>query len=289
MILPNGATTPFGQPDLPYPGGHPSTQACALVGYPGGPLMVEECPVYLDPTTNTWLPTSPTSWFWNIRVGDRIQLGAASQTYIVVGPCWVNPTNTSATGNPELFVNIGLPGSEVANLVLNRTYPDNVAHTVEYLLLVNGKDDNLNGYVDDGWDGIDNNLPSEIANNLPQLTDDLLEWEVETWTGSLINPPVLPAPLGAAGMLNLSYSITRRPVVSPGARETPLPSNVVVDLTTWNSQFYNATSRQRRALAMFRSGPGCRSIPTPGTWTSWFIPTAPSCRPRSTRAPRRSA
>ncbi len=213
---------------LPYGGGG------FLINYPippsgVGPLMVEECPVYLNPTTGTWLPTSPTSWFWNIRVGDRIQLGAASQTYIVVGPM--------AQANPELFVNIGLPGSEVANFVLNRSYPDGATHTVEYLLLVNGKDDNLNGYVDDGWDGIDNNNNGSV--------DEPAEWEAETWTGSLVNPPALPAPfnnLNLTGMLNLSYSITRRPVVSPGARETPLPSNVVVDLTTWNPGFYNTTA-----------------------------------------------
>ena len=29
-------------------------------------------------------------------------------------------------------------------------------------------------------------------------------------------------------------------MVSPGSRETPLPSNVVVDLTTWNAQYFNA-------------------------------------------------
>ena len=205
--------------------------------------MVEECPVYLDPTTNTWLPNSPTSWFWNVRVGDKIQLGGASQTYVVVGPL--------AQGNPELFVNIGLPGSEVGSFVLNRSYPDGAPpHTVEYLLLVNGRDDDSNGYVDDGWDGIDNNLPYEIANNLPQLTDDQLEWERETWLGALVNPPVLPPPFSSplstppvliTGILNQSYIITRRPVVSPGSRETPLPSNVVVDLTTWNAQYFNAT------------------------------------------------
>ena len=117
-------------------------------------MLVEECPVYLNSTTTppTWLPTSPTSWFWNIRVGDRIQLGAASQTYVVVGPCWVSPANPnpSLQGNPELFVNIGFPGSEVGSLVLKRSYPDDATHTVEYLLLVNGRDDNSNGYVDDG-------------------------------------------------------------------------------------------------------------------------------------------
>ena len=39
-------------------------------------------------------------------------------------------------------------------------------------------------------------------------------------------------------MNNIPYTITRRPVVSPGSRETPLPSNVVVDLTTWNPSVF---------------------------------------------------
>jgi len=214
--------TPFGQPTLPYGNGTYSINY--PIGNPGVPLMVEECPVYLDPV-NGWLPNSPTSWFWNVRVGDRIQLGAASQTYVVVGPM--------AQGNPELFVNIGFPGTEVPQLKLQRNYGDpNSPHVVEYLLLVNGKDDNLNGYADDGWDGVDNN------NNV--TVDEPAEWELETWIGSLANPPMLTGTLSQwTGILNQSYSITRRPVVSPGARETPLPSNVVVDLTTWNAQYYN--------------------------------------------------
>ncbi|HKM52652.1 MAG TPA: prepilin-type N-terminal cleavage/methylation domain-containing protein [Isosphaeraceae bacterium] len=240
VILPSGPatplpTTPFGQPTLPYGGGP------FLVFYPGGPLMVEECPVYQDPTTGNWFPNSPTSWFWNIRVGDRIQLGGASQTYVVVGPVWISPANPNPLlqGNPELFVNIGFPGSEQGSLVLTRNYGDPTSpHTVDYLLLVNGKDDNSNGYVDDGWDGVDNNGNLQV--------DEPAEWEPETWIGSLVNPPPLPPsfppPLNnQTGLLNLSYIITRRPVVSPGARETPLPSNVVVDMTTWNSQYFNLT------------------------------------------------
>ena len=219
VIIPAGWTSPFGGPGfLPYANGQ-------LIYYPGGGLLVEQCPVYQDPTSGTWLPNSPTSWFWNVRVGDRIQLGGASQSYVVVGPL--------AQANPELFVNIGLPGSEVSNYVLNRSYPDGATHTVEYLLLVNGKDDDNNGYVDDGWDGVDNNGNGQV--------DELEEWEIETWIGALVNLPMLPPPLAPlTGLLDQSYSITRRPVVSPGSRETPLPSNVVVDLTTWNPSAFGA-------------------------------------------------
>ena len=116
-----------------------------------------------------------------------------------------------AQANPELFVNVGFPGSEDPRFVLNRSYgdPNSPHNNVEYLLLVNGKDDNLNGYVDDGWDGVDNN------NN--GLVDEPAEWEVETWLGSLVNPPILPSPILLPGILNQSYTITRRPVVSPGS------------------------------------------------------------------------
>jgi len=228
--------SPFGQAILPY------GNRGFLINYPiptggVGPLMVEECPVYQDPATGNWFPNSPTSWFWNVRVGDRIQLGGASQTYVVVGPVWVSPANPnpSLQGNPELFVNIGFPGSELGSLVLNRKYGDPTSpHIVDYILLVNGKDDNSNGYVDDGWDGVDNNGNGVI--------DEPIEWEAETWLGSLVNLPTLPAPLSLPGIVNQSYIITRRPVVSPGARETLLPSNVVVDLTTWNPGFYNNTA-----------------------------------------------
>ena len=235
-VIRDTTVTPFGQPTLPYGNrGFPIKYPIPTGGV--GPLMVEECPVYLDPTTNTWLPNAPTSWFWNVRVGDRIQLGGALQTYVVVGPVWVSPANPnpSLQGNPELFVNIGFPGSEPGSLVLNRNYGDPTSpHIVEYLLLVNGKDDNSNGYVDDGWDGVDNNGNGVI--------DEPIEWEGETWIGSLVNPPTLPSPISLPGILNQSYIITRRPVVSPGSRETLLPSNVVVDLTTWNPGFYNTTA-----------------------------------------------
>src|SRR5271157_220680 len=52
VILPSGTTTPFGQTTLPYGGGpfqvtYPANPV-ANPANPGGPLMVEECPVYLN-------------------------------------------------------------------------------------------------------------------------------------------------------------------------------------------------------------------------------------------------
>ncbi|MGO9597593.1 MAG: Tfp pilus assembly protein FimT/FimU [Isosphaeraceae bacterium] len=154
---------------------------------------------YSNPTTG--LVNPPTSWFWNIRIGDKVQINNMGIPYTVVGPI--------TTWNPDLFVNVGDPGTMVLN--------DSNGNPIEFLFLVNGIDDDGDGYIDNGWDGIDNN------NDL--LVDNLAEWvETETWQGSLLS----------SAAANVPYTITRRPVVAPGARETLLPSNVVVDLTTWN-------------------------------------------------------
>jgi len=178
-------------------------------------LYVEQS-VY-NPTTNLF--NSPTSWYWNIRIGDKIQFNNTGIWYTIVGPMNIY--------NPELFVNVGDPGTTPPLL---RTLANGTNYNPEFLFLVNGIDDNKDGYVDNGWDGVDNDGDGIID----QVTDssNISEWvEIETWQGAILN----------VNNQNIPYIITRRPVVSPGSRETPLPSNVVVDLTTWNAQYFNAT------------------------------------------------
>ena len=51
-------------------------------------LMLEESVVVLTPRR---LPNAPTSWFWNIRVGDKIQINNAGPWYTVVGPMALPP------------------------------------------------------------------------------------------------------------------------------------------------------------------------------------------------------
>ena len=151
----------------------PFTAASGYIYYPSGKnpvtgstvsvLMVEECPV--DPKSG--LANEPTSWSWNIRVGDKIRINNSGQSYTVVGPM--------AQPNPELFVNDGPAGSSTQ---LYRSYNNSAPpyFHVEYLFLVNGLDDDNNGFVDDGWDGVDNNLNGII--------DDVAEWtEAEKWSG----------------------------------------------------------------------------------------------------------
>lgn len=154
-------------------------------------------------------PNPPTSWFWNIRLGDKIRIGDSTASFTVVGPMTVHAGN----GNPELFINDGLPGSVPG---LTHTYPDGSTDPIEYMFLVNGLDDDNNGFADDGWDGVDNDRVFGI--------DNMDEWEHETW---------LPPP--AAQRADKTYTIHRRPVPGAGTKDVALPSSVVIDLTTWSS------------------------------------------------------
>ncbi len=191
-------------PHDPYP-------ATITTGVPA--LILEESPGYwqaiLPPPQSgpkyIFLPNSPASWAWNVRVGDRIQVNQAGPFYTVIGPM--------VSTSPDLFVNYGDPGAKPP-LTRTLTAPDgstSITVAVEYLLLVNGRDDNGNGWIDEGWDGVDNDGNGTI--------DDTAEWESETWS------PIL----ATANTANVAYSVERRPMPMINARETALPSNVVID------------------------------------------------------------
>ncbi len=110
---------------------------------------------------------SPTSWYWNIRIGDKLQVGNSGIWYTVVGPMNITP----AQGNSELFVNVGNAGTR-------SPFPDpqGSGGFPEFLLLVNGLDDNGNGWKDEGFDGFDNDGINGA--------DDIGEWiETEKWSG----------------------------------------------------------------------------------------------------------
>lgn len=221
-------------------------------------LMIEQSPYVGGFITGpSAIPNPPTSWYWNIRVGDQIRINNSGPFYTVVGPCTVNPIS-SAGNNTELFVNVGAPGT--ASPLARSYYQDlsganpPIAGNPEFLFLVNGKDDDGDGYVDSGWDGFDNNLTAEIANNTAHLVDELIEWETETWRGAAGNVNLydpgfamqaatdspslgwLGPPVNGATTVqhDLPYTIRRRPVPVQGARETNLPGSIVIDATTWN-------------------------------------------------------
>ena len=210
----------------PYPFFNTATTTCSV-------LMVEECPI--DP--NTGLPNEPTSWFWNVRIGDKIQIGDAGQIYTVIGPM----TTTPSFGNVDMLVNDGQAAGTPPHLQRTYVLPNGGSQTfnVEYLFLVNGLDDNLDGYVDNLWNGVDENANGYIDEGLLEFV------EVEAWQGSLGNLPMIPTtqltgfvsnnlqqPTGA---LNLPYTIQRRPVPGSNGKEIALPPNVVVDFTSWGN------------------------------------------------------
>jgi prepilin-type N-terminal cleavage/methylation domain-containing protein len=215
---PNGSTGLY-----PYPGvngGNPATPP------PGGTvLMIEEAVL-----NSMFLPNTPTSWYWNIRIGDKIQINNAGPWYTVIGPMYVTP----ATGNVEMFANVGPPGT-TSPLVRNPTNTGNPLVNPEFLFVVNGYDDNQDGWTDAGWDGVDNN-----GNG---IVDELLEWnmggtngEVEAWLGTAATQAVS----------NVSYTIQRRPAPAANSREIALPTNVVIDATTWD--YPNVTSANPNAI-----------------------------------------
>jgi prepilin-type N-terminal cleavage/methylation domain-containing protein len=228
-------------PSWPGPGGgvYPYPFATDVNNNRISVLMVEQCPIVTS-GINAGLPNEPTSWFWNIRVGERITIGNSGWVYIVIGPMTVGP----AQGNTELFVNDGPPGAAPLHPLyrnyLNPPTGQYTRHSVEYLFLVNAVDDDKDGFVDNGWDGVDNNL--NVDNQGNPIIDELLEWtEGEKWVSALATLPLLNGevmvadPKDTHGIFNQPYAITRRPVPSSRGREITLPSNVVIDLTTWGT------------------------------------------------------
>jgi prepilin-type N-terminal cleavage/methylation domain-containing protein len=215
--------------------------------------------------TNT-IPSEPTSWYWNIRQGDKIRFDDSGRYYTVAGPVRIgafnDKNNTTFAGfsgslpsNTERYVNFGPPGyvlnPTTQKAAVNDPNPVNGysltnltgTHFPEILILVNGQDDDGDGWVDESFDGIDNDGDgitdpgyNGIDDNNDGVVDDPAElrinkdgeYEPETLIGSQYT-------LSAVGTHNYNYTIVRRPVVSPGAREVPLPQGVVIDMTTWNA------------------------------------------------------
>jgi prepilin-type N-terminal cleavage/methylation domain-containing protein len=271
QLSPGAAGAMTGVFPPPYPRRVPSVDGNAWTGYPFFPsgfpvpprvLMIEESPFALGWAASALVPNNPTGWYWNIRVGDKIRINGSGRSYTIVGPCTVSPWGTGANqGNPELFVNVGPPGTTSPLL---RSYysltgsPPTLGPPTqfapEFLFVVNGADDDLDGYVDNGWDGYNNNAPADGA------IDNLLEWEPEVWEGSLAKATLNDPGDGSSNSPssvwvqahyqdatnNLAYSIQRRPVPTPGAREIFLPTSVVIDATGVSSVAAIATDERSR-------------------------------------------
>ena len=91
--------------------------------FPYGLLLVQN-PV----NPSHWPPNPPTSWFWNVRVGDKLQLNNAGPWYTIVGPMSIGPSQ----GNTDMFVKREHPARSASTGTLDQWATD------EYLMLVNG-------------------------------------------------------------------------------------------------------------------------------------------------------
>jgi prepilin-type N-terminal cleavage/methylation domain-containing protein len=204
----------------------------------------------------TFVPHEPTSWYWNLRQGDKIRLSDSGRQYTIVGPMLV----TGPVFNPERFINSGLPA----------VFPTGPGSPNEEVIFVlNGQDDDGDGFVDEQLDGIDNDGDGIIDPGFNGIDDDGIngiddiaemylhrnsdgsfsypgftffvgivpafatkqnEFEFETFTGKA--PPNIE--------IGVSYTVQRRPVPVEGARDVAMPTNVVVDLTTWDVGRFSA-------------------------------------------------
>lgn len=178
------------------------------------------------------LLANPTSWFWNLRIGERVRIGSGE--YTIVGP--------QKIANDDGFVNTGLPGIPSP---LNRGQGP-----VEFLYLVNGRDDDGDGFIDNGYDGVTTNF------------------EVEHWL-----PPL------AGGIEFATYSVSRRPApVSTGAA-VMLPVGCLVDCTdrTRSRLPLNPDGScdvviqpdGRAILSLIYSSPS--SVPIDGAWYHFWV------------------
>ena len=185
----------------------------------------------MDSSGNVVYPL--TSWAWNVRVGDRMQFNGSGQVYTVVGPVFAP--------NPERFINfVNSDGSSANTLPADSS--SGISLQPEFLFLANGVDDNGDGFIDNTFDGFnDGSTEAEtwVGTQLSQYQQEYLT----RITLPMTNPMMYPNPTWNS----LSYKIFRRPIASPGARETLLPSNVVIDMTTLITSSTTVTPNRERS------------------------------------------
>lgn len=189
--------------NVPYAGPGTSSSPNPVYGQTTALTVVQ---LLSDPSTG--FPNNPTDWYWNIRVGDQIQIQQSGMSatpvgrwYTIIGPMVVGP----AQGNAEMFINVGQAGTKSPLQV--------GAFNPEFLFVVDGKDNNQNGLIDEGWNGRDDDGINGI--------DDIGEW-IET-EATFYDPSILN-----------SYLIKRRPFALDSNRTLDLPRNIVIDASRSN-------------------------------------------------------
>ncbi len=196
-------------------------------------LMVKEIAV-----RQRWQPLNePTSWFWNIRVGDKLQINGSGLWYTVVGPMVVTPQQ----GNTELFVNVGPAGTQspLADLqgsVANRSRCRRSSCSWSTGSTTTRTAGSMKGMTGSTTIAV-RKLPT--AGRISRTRS--VEWENEAW----------PATVSTSGIdVSQAYTIQRRPAPAANSREISLPTNVVIDMTTWG----NPARMDLRSGRSFRRG-----------------------------------
>lgn len=223
--------------------------------YPQGRiLLLIQARYRTEYDTSTTPPTpiypleAPTSWYWNVRRGDRIQVNETGPLLTVVGPMEID--------NPEGFVNVV---TDPATSYLRWPTPggggvDVDSYQPEFLFVVNGQDDDGDGIIDNGFNGVDDNLDGNV--------DEWEEWgETEKWPVAFNGSP--QEVVGSA-YNGVSYTLYRRPAPAAGTRGIQL-AGAVIDGT--RSLASTITDRTRSRLPVDRwSGYVDLMVDASGRW-----------------------
>ena len=204
---------------------------------------------YSSTSGGTGILNAPTAWKFNIRQGDKLRFNNSGASYSIAGPI----NGLSAANNPERYI------CSLVNSAANSPNASLSGWLPELLYLTNGIDDDGDGWIDESCDGIDNDGDGIIDpgfNGIDDNNNGTIDEPAELAIGLTVNAEfeqeVFVGTLANTSFSNESYTISRRPVVSPGAAETTLSAGVVVDLTTWNA-----------AAAGFLNGQGVYVVPLP--------------------------
>ena len=193
------------------------------------------------------IPNNPTSWSYNVRQGDKLRFGDSGAYYTIAGPIGGYPFNQNATSKINQNLEHVISCYPTANS--GPPLASQAGWSPEYLFLLNGIDDNGNGWIDESCDGIDNDgdgITDPGFNGIDDNGDGNIDEPLELYLGVNIGDgngiysktefeqEVFVGSQASSNPTNQAYTIFRRPVVSPGARETTLPEGIVIDLTTFN-------------------------------------------------------
>ncbi len=177
------------------------------------------------------LPNPPTSWYWNIRVGEQLRIDGTGLPYTIRGPMVI----PAGRDNPEGFINNGTANAASIG----------IGASPQVLFLSNGIDDDGDGFADEGFDGLDNDRDGVTDPGVDGVDNDgdgTIDNAAEFFypgtnvlnAGPEYESEEIHGGTSATFGKTYGYTIDRRPVPAQGSRVTTLPGGVVIDLTTWN-------------------------------------------------------